>query len=78
MSGGVDATQLLDPASWCAIVTWLGLVLLGIAILMTLLDWGELSGMATGPPPRRRWARLLGIAGALLIVLGVAGALVLG
>jgi hypothetical protein len=78
MNGGADATQLLDPGSWCAVTAWLGLVLVGLAILMTLLDWGELSGLSPQHPPRRRWARVLAVAGVALMVVAGLSALVLG
>ena len=78
MTGRLDATQLLDPGSWCAILAWLGLILVGLSILMTLLDWGELSGLAPGPPPRRRLALVLAVTGVVLMVLAGTGVLLFG
>ena len=60
------------------IVAWSGLVLVGLAVLMTLLDWGDLSGFEPVPPPRRRGASVLAVVGALLILGGLVGSMVWG
>ncbi|MGH9210022.1 MAG: hypothetical protein ACRD2C_05000 [Acidimicrobiales bacterium] len=75
---GLDATQLLDPGSWCAVGFWLGVVLVGMATLMTLLDWGELSGGAARRRSRRRLARVLAVGGIVLLVAAGAAAVLLG
>lgn len=50
-------------------MTWLGFVLIGLAVVMTLLDWGELSDLAHHPAPRRRWAGVVALVGLALVLL---------
>ena len=52
------------------VLGWLGFTLLGLALLMTLLDWGQLCG-AEPEPSRRRWAA--GLVAACGLVLGIVG-----
>jgi hypothetical protein len=73
----------LDPAVWGVvwdtifpILGWIGFVLVGVAILMTLLDWGELSGLDTDPPGRAPKARTVAVCGVVLGVIGIIGSIV--
>jgi hypothetical protein len=72
-----------DPAVWGVvfdtvfpILGWIGFVLVGVAILMTLLDWGELSGLDTDAPGRAPKARTVAICGVVLGVIGLVGSIV--
>ena len=53
---------------------WVGFALLGLAVVMRLLDWGHLLGpIGNGEPSRSpRW---IALAGAVLLVAGLIGAL---
>jgi|RhiMetdeSRZDD1v2_1073273.scaffolds.fasta_scaffold342520_1 hypothetical protein len=75
MHRGLDATQLVGPGDWSAVAAWSGLVLIGLAILVTLLDWGDLSGLSRQPPPRRRWAVAFTAAGGGLLAFAAVGVL---
>lgn len=57
------------------VVGWTGFVLIGLAILTALLDWGELSGLDEEAPKRRPTARFLAVCGAVLLVVGVLGSI---
>lgn len=75
MSGRAMAAWLPESDVTLPILAWVGVVMLGMAVLMTLLDWGELSGLAPGPPPRRRLALVLAVLGLVLLVVGGIGTL---
>lgn len=67
------AVQFLPADLIFPVIGWLGLVLVGLAVLMILLDWGELSGLGPEPPPRRQTAVVLAVVGLVLLVVGGVG-----
>jgi hypothetical protein len=73
MRGHVAALQLQPVDGIGGLALWAGVVVLGLALIVWLLDWGPLSHDPGGRWPVHRTALALAIAGAVLLAVGIAG-----
>jgi hypothetical protein len=72
MCGDMAAQQLAQAEGTYVLLVWVGMVLVGLAAMRALLDWGHLSRETHGQ--LSRWVtRSMALAGAAVLVVGLAG-----